>query len=839
MAIADDFTIDYVDRKITYTGGFTGTIADSRYTVNELYSYLQDTFDEPAQMDDPVPMSAQTPTQYTIINKWFMDDETVKALYSGSIQTSNWTYDGVSQGITQILWDGGTSVPEAADIGVTVTGGSTGATGVILAVDASRLVVWVRNTNAFQFADADTVIGTGVNFTVASDIGAQQGVRSGDSVWANAFSVGTIQSRAEIYLAQETEWHGGAGVPVLDDLASWWNTATDFTGSTNGVKAGHIDVLVKVRDAGIWIDDLGAANSGRIAAYVRQGGTVYSHFEFLGAVGNYVMPFASTGYDINVDGFNRILIATGPTGGDSTLTVGAIIKGGTSGAEAIISATDNSTYVEYFILGKDLTNFTAAGETITEYLNDGTTATGVSFTSTAASPTLVNGAAVSGVTVTFSHAAYDVNQDGNNEYYACTVDCNNNSLADVYQYLMYITRRGSTTNLLPEPGAGFEDGQFYRGVGDVYITCDASSAGSLTDGETVSGSISSATGEVVAYLDDTYLVLCNVKGSFVNNDIITGATSGETATASANQVSLVDVSAAPFGTFAGGRFFVARGVLLTNVPAADNNNWQTSDVEGAAYQPPTTITLTLAGLSWKDRGIVLEVGTNGGIDVVKTAVGVEVGVLGSSSITLDETVQADVPSTGWIRVVDTSVPGKEERYEFSGISGSGVTLRTVSAGTGTATGTDATDQLGRLESTAVSLNFGTDGKAKVGHQIRNLTTGEYGVVLRDVSANVLETTPSISGWTSGDTYEINKIVSAIDVADTCYFPFIDDVCASGATSLSKSLKFAATTEILARARFSDPDIGGTRILPFELLGQTISNSDLTITAIRTTDPIAT
>jgi len=103
MAIQDDFTIDYVDRKITYTTAFVNDRPPFIYTVNELYSFLQDTFDEPSQMDDPVPMSAQTPTQYTIINKWFIDDESMKALYGGSIQTTGWSKSG-SEGITQLRW---------------------------------------------------------------------------------------------------------------------------------------------------------------------------------------------------------------------------------------------------------------------------------------------------------------------------------------------------------------------------------------------------------------------------------------------------------------------------------------------------------------------------------------------------------------------------------------------------------------------------------------------------------------------------------------------------------------------------------------------------------------
>jgi len=92
MAIQDDFTIDVVDKKITYTTAFVDDRPPSIYTANAFYKYLQDTFDEPGFLQHAVPMSAQTPTQYTLVNKWFMDDESMKALYGGSIQTSGWTF---------------------------------------------------------------------------------------------------------------------------------------------------------------------------------------------------------------------------------------------------------------------------------------------------------------------------------------------------------------------------------------------------------------------------------------------------------------------------------------------------------------------------------------------------------------------------------------------------------------------------------------------------------------------------------------------------------------------------------------------------------------------------
>ena len=823
MAIQDDFSIDYVNRRITYTPSFvagkppTGQI----YTVNELYSFLQDTFDEPGQMDDPIPMSAQTPTQYTLLYPWFIDYNTVKALYSGSLQTSSWT-KSAAEGITVMKYAAAsTTAPTDTEIGEVCTQATSGATGVILKVDATREVVWLRNTSSTQFDTSNNITSTTTDF----DPDGAGTVISGEAVWSNVYSVGTIQADTEIYVAQEDDYLGGTTPPVLTKVTSWWDSDTDFTASTLGVAAGHFDILLNTREAGVWIDDLNAGSSGRVAVFARQGDTVYSHFEFLGAVGNFVVPFASTGFDINQDGFYSMTTANHSNG----YSVGEIITGSTSG-KARITALPTTTTIEYVLVGKDLTEF---GDT-----DDITGETSLaSFARVTGAAVAVNGAVAGGVTVAYGEIAVDVNDDGTSEHYAIEVDCNSQPLADVYQHLMFLTRRGATAGILPGPGATTEQGQFYRGAGDAYIATDAQGV-ALTEGQTIEGSLSSATAELVAYYwsgSAGYLVVTNVKGSFVDNDVITDEGTGSV-TASANQASFVDVNAAPFGTFAGGRFFVARGVVLTNVPAADNNNWQTSDVAGDAYQPPTTISITFSGLEINDRAAIFEVGTAGGKNVVKTTVGVASGAVGASTVVLDANVEQDVPSTGWIRIVDTSATdGTEWRMEYSSYSGTSVTLRTIAQPGATADAGGTTTQIVDV-GIATAANFGTDGYPKIGMIIRNTSDTLYSVVLRRIDDDTIEVTSNGTTWASKD-YEFNTLPILIDAADTCYFPFIDDVASSD--SISKNIKYKEDTELIVRARFSDPDIGGTRYLPFEQLGQKIQNSNLTVTAIRTEDPIAT
>ena len=92
-------------------------------------------------------------------------------------------------------------------------------------------------------------------------------------------------------------------------------------------------------------------------------------------------------------------------------------------------------------------------------------------------------------------------------------------------------------------------------------------------------------------------------------------------------------------------------------------------------------------------------------------------------------------------------------------------------------------------------------------------------------------------WAASDAWSANDVVVALVDADTVYFPFIDDVVVTG-TTLSATIKYVADTDLIARARFSDPDVGGQRILPFELRNVTLTDADLTVTAIRTNDDIA-
>lgn len=83
-----DWQYDEDTKKLKHN---TGT---ARSSVNTLYSAIMDLADDSGFMDSSVPMSAQTPTEYTLINGWtFSADSDLDFLYGGSIVVQKATTD--------------------------------------------------------------------------------------------------------------------------------------------------------------------------------------------------------------------------------------------------------------------------------------------------------------------------------------------------------------------------------------------------------------------------------------------------------------------------------------------------------------------------------------------------------------------------------------------------------------------------------------------------------------------------------------------------------------------------------------------------------------------------
>ena len=117
-----------------------------------------------------------------------------------------------------------------------------------------------------------------------------------------------------------------------------------------------------------------------------------------------------------------------------------------------------------------------------------------------------------------------------------------------------------------------------------------------------------------------------------------------------------EVKQAPFGSFAGGKFFGARGVLLTNV--SDSNNRQLIDSSGATKIPPTTVSITVTGVVSGDRVLVARSSAG---EINKAQFTLNGTHTSATTVTVNEALGNDIPNSGNLRLGDTA-------FTYSGIT---------------------------------------------------------------------------------------------------------------------------------------------------------------------------
>lgn len=136
--------------------------------------------------------------------------------------------------------------------------------------------------------------------------------------------------------------------------------------------------------------------------------------------------------------------------------------------------------------------------------------------------------------------------------------------------------------------------------------------------------------------------------------------------------SFAEVKNSPFGSFAGGKFFGAQGVWLTNI--SDPNNRELIDNNGVSRTPPVSITVSVTGVASGDRVLVARA-TAGVVNKTQFSI----ASAGASTLVAVEAVPADIPSSGVIRAGDV-------RYTYSGLNRGTKTFSGVSPSPAGATG---------------------------------------------------------------------------------------------------------------------------------------------------------
>lgn len=117
-----------------------------------------------------------------------------------------------------------------------------------------------------------------------------------------------------------------------------------------------------------------------------------------------------------------------------------------------------------------------------------------------------------------------------------------------------------------------------------------------------------------------------------------------------------EIPSAPFGTFAGGTFFVAQGWWLTGVLPAEATKYQLIAHDGTTQVPPTLIGISIGNLVSGDRVLVTRDDGTGAI--LKDEYTPNNTSSGQTAITVSEVIKTDTPSSGVIRI-------KGKRYTYS------------------------------------------------------------------------------------------------------------------------------------------------------------------------------
>lgn len=814
MAIGDAWDLDYVTKRV-YNKKALGVDGETTvYSVQALYSWLMDIFDELAQMDDPVPMSAQTPTAYTMINGWFVDNDSVKYLLSGAITTSGYKQGSAPLNPTGVriltFVAGGYQGPVLADLGKAVLGTTTTDSGKLLAYNNTLRKWWVRSDALDDdFPQAEVVSVTGGSGATGTTTGASV---TGEDLYANIYTLGTIETnpQAQIYVFQ-------AG-----------NRIAEWSSLTNWDRTGHIDVLIKVKEADTEID--GAV----ITVFARQSGDLYDNFEIdLTAGGRNAVPL-STADDINEDtGEWYLLYKTWA----SAFVVGEIINGQTSGATAEVGSDTkwNSTGVlklrdkqGTFQNNENL----RSGATVRAVANGTVGDTYGTYSAKAVQLTV--GLVCTGGTSTAQRILRGVQDDGATGKYVFQVSTTVTGEARDPYYKAFSsgetitdTGTGSVTSgsVSTTIVSGFSDitiafvngtATYGTGVGTfisgervtftggeaILLKSTGGATGTITlgnctlttiNGLTITGDISGAhvaatqnlqsahtmdrnfgqqsaypydviiqggsiyaAGRTLAQVYEYFKFACQAGSVFqmftVVSAVITILDGQEYIIAYSGYV---PAKSAPLGTFAGGKYFGAQGVWIEGMAAGQS--YQYTDSNGVIRSPYASIIIQVTSLGNTDKVVVFRTSA-GAINKAMYTSGAG-NNQNDPDFVVQEDIAIDTPPAGAIRLVDYT-DMSEVRHTYTA----------------------------------------WDGPTKTFSGLDPVLTKAY-----------------------------------VEGTDKAYVPFIDQV--AGAGTASKEVLFDAERTVLVRVRMYTPGANQS-ILPFETPGQ-VTSAGLSVAAIRTTDGIAT
>jgi hypothetical protein len=264
MALIDDVTVYPYSKVFRQTNSSSTTI----YSVNDFFSWVMQLFDEPGYLTFSTPMKYNTPTSYTMLNGWFLDNgdgsNILKYLHGGDIGTSGYANDILVQDYDTITVD-----VDSGDLDETVTGATSGAIGPLLAFKASypsgggRL--WIRDVNTVH----PTTDGEALTTSTGMDVDADGVSVTGEENYANPYALASFigSPNPQVYFYWNEPKTG-----TYERVDEW--SALDNWDRDSGTISGF-DVLIPVRIGGV------LNNSGYIDVFARQTGDTFTHVKDL------------------------------------------------------------------------------------------------------------------------------------------------------------------------------------------------------------------------------------------------------------------------------------------------------------------------------------------------------------------------------------------------------------------------------------------------------------------------------------------------------------------------------------------------------------------------------
>jgi hypothetical protein len=891
MAIGDDFTIYYdASKRIRHTSGTTV------YSVNALLTWLMDIFDESLQMDNDVPMEGKTPSAYVIGSieassdqPWFIDDESIKYLKEGAIETAGWG----SFKVHVLLVDGQTTQAQASDLGKIVSDDGTPVGPLVHfeTISGTEQKWWIRDTRG-----TPAVIGDGSTMTIAASSadGSADGVSlSGENLYSNAYTIAGLLAddpSPQVYLYQD-----GDPIAEWSDLGNW--------------DRGDIDVLIKVKEAGTLID------SGLTTWFARQGHDSFAEWEIDLSAGGRNPIALNTSTDINNTTPEYYVFYDAGNGTD--FQVGEIINDDNGDWTAEVAYFDEWS-AGVGMLG--LTGFSgtiADGDTFSGITSGGTgtingSGTGVLGTAFLFYDTESGGPFTPGNVLEYSASPgtkarrriIGLQDDGLTGKLLLDLNTgitgsNRNNYYMNFEDDIAIT--DGSASAVSDVASGYGNG--VAGFDDVTIAFvngtanhGGTSGGPFIEYERVTFSGGSG---IVLYDSGSQLTLANMTITAINGLTITGDISGANCVASQDLQTAHTMNRnftqqtaypydvhieggdiynagrpiqeifeyckfvlewdslfqlytvvsgvitqlngeeyrraydaydylpeAPLGTFAGGIMFTGYGVWVEGMDSDDAENILVKDSNGDTHSPPTQATMKVTNLLSGDRVLVC-IRDNGKINKAQYNSHDTLNVAGDTIFEIEEDIAQDTPDSGILRVVDDDGVAQfpEQRYRFSSWAGKIFTLTTGIAGAATP---------GSSGDILVYATGGFNGLS-LGDTIRNTSDGSVGYVYQIDSDTQLRAKlfgGANDDFENGDNFQINYLGYTYDDGDTCYVPMIDET-ASG-VSAEVTLLFDVARNVLIRVRRYQG--AGDSIVPYEATGE-FTSGGLTANTIRADDDI--